>query len=160
MVEIKGVRDYLASIDFFTGMKEEHVELISGCGELVQFKAGEFLIKEGDKAEKFYVIREGEATIETYVPGQGAKIMMTVKKGGIVGYSWLFEPYRSSFDVRALTDMRAIQLDGACLRGKAENDHELGYHLMNRVARVILKRLHASRQQMVDVYEKLERKGA
>jgi CRP-like cAMP-binding protein len=160
MSDIRTVRDYLYSISFFEGMEEHHIELISGCGKLVSIKQGEFLLKEGDKAEVFYFIREGEASVESYIPGQGAKSMMSVGKGGIVGYSWLFEPYRVSFDVRATSDIRAIQMDGACLRGKSERDHELGYHLMKRITQVVLSRLQASRRQVVDVYERMERKDS
>ncbi len=158
MSDIRTVRDYLYSLNFFEGMDEHHIELISGCGKLALFKQGDFLLKEGDKAETFFFIREGEASIESYIPTQGSKAMMTVGAGDIVGYSWLFEPYRVSFDVRALSDVRAIQMDGKCLRGKSERDHELGYHLMKRITQIVLKRLQASRRQVVDVYESMERK--
>ena len=43
--------------------------------------------------------------------------------------------------------VRAIAFDGACLRGKCDDDHELGYELMKRFATVILERLQATRVQ-------------
>jgi CRP-like cAMP-binding protein len=158
MSEVKEVRDYLHSISFFEGMSEEHIELISGCGSFRDFKEGEFLLKEGDKAGNFYFIREGEASVETYFPGQGSKTMMNVKPGEIAGYSWLFAPYRISFDVRAVTDIKAIEMAGVCLRGKSEADYELGYYLMDRMSQVVLKHLQATRRQLVNVYESMERK--
>ena len=48
--------------------------------------------------------------------------------------------------------MRAIAFDGACLRGKCEADHELGYELMQRFAPVLVERLQATRLQLLDVY--------
>ena len=50
--------------------------------------------------------------------------------------------------------MRAIVFDGACLRGKCEDDKELGYELMRRFAAVMLDRLQATRLQLLDVYGK------
>ena len=47
---------------------------------------------------------------------------------------------------------QAIALDAACLRGKCEQDHELGYDLMKRFVPVVVERLHATRMQILDVY--------
>ena len=46
----------------------------------------------------------------------------------------------------------AIAFDGACLRGKCEADHDLGYELMQRIAQVIIERLQATRLRLLDVY--------
>ena len=45
-----------------------------------------------------------------------------------------------------------IAFDGACLRGKCEADHELGYQLMSRFAADMIERLQATRLQLLDVY--------
>jgi CRP/FNR family cyclic AMP-dependent transcriptional regulator len=47
---------------------------------------------------------------------------------------------------------RAIAFDGKCLRGKCEQDHDLGYELMKRFARVMIERVRATRIQLLDVY--------
>jgi CRP/FNR family transcriptional regulator, cyclic AMP receptor protein len=51
------------------------------------------------------------------------------------------------------TSTRAIVLDGKCLRTKAEQDHDLGYELLKRIAQVMEERLHATRLQLMNVYE-------
>ena len=48
--------------------------------------------------------------------------------------------------------MRAIAFDGACLRGKCDADHDLGYELLRRFAPVIVERLQATRLRLLDVY--------
>ena len=149
---IKNIDALLAENPFFQGMLIEHLKVIAGCGKLVQFKAGEFLLREGDGADTFYAIRRGEVAIESHVPSKGSLSIARIGAGGITGYSWLFPPYRNSFDSRAMTKVSALALNGACLRGKAEADHELGYHLMKRFAQVMLDRLQATRLQMLDVY--------
>lgn len=62
-------------------------------------------------------------------------------------------PYRWKFDAYALELARAIALDGRCLREKAETDHDLGYELLKRIAQVMEERLHATRLQLLNVYE-------
>ena len=70
----------------------------------------------------------------------------------MVGWSWLFAPYRWQLDGRAVQPCELIAFDGACLRGKCETDHELGYQLMRRFAANLVARLQATRFQLLDVY--------
>ncbi len=79
-------------------------------------------------------------------------MIATLGEGAVVGWSWLFPPYRWSFDARALELTRTVAFDGACLRGKCEADTTLGYELMQRFAAVMLDRLQATRLQLLDVY--------
>jgi CRP/FNR family cyclic AMP-dependent transcriptional regulator len=59
----------------------------------------------------------------------------------VLGWSWLFPPYRWSFDARAVQDVRAIRVDGACLRGKCDEDPAMGYALMQNFSRLMIQRV-------------------
>jgi CRP/FNR family transcriptional regulator, cyclic AMP receptor protein len=76
----------------------------------------------------------------------------TVEAGDVVGWSWLFPPYRWHFDARALSTVRATVFDGACLRDKCRADPELGFELMSRFAQVMLERLQWTRLRLLDGY--------
>ncbi len=152
MVSIKSIHNLIAENAFFKEMCSTHLETLAGCGKLAHFKEGEFLVREGDCANAFYLIRSGKVAIECHVPASGEVSIARIGAGDITGYSWLFPPYRNNFDSRALTDVSVVVLDGRCLRGKTEQDHELGYQLMKRFAQVMLDRLQATRRQMLDVY--------
>jgi len=78
--------------------------------------------------------------------------IQTVGENEIVGASWLVSPYRWGFDAKALELTRAISLDAACLRGKCEEDHDLGYEMMKRFMPILIQRLQATRLQILDVY--------
>ena len=56
------------------------------------------------------------------------------------------------FDVRALTPVRAFQLDGVCLRDKCDQDPRFGYELMQRFAQIAVQRLQATRLRLLDMY--------
>ena len=75
----------------------------------------------------------------------------TIESGEVIGWSWLFEPYRWHFDARALTDVRATAFDGACLRGQGVTDPALGYELMSRFAQVLIERLQWTRLRLLDL---------
>ena len=55
-------------------------------------------------------------------PGGGTLVIETLDEGDVVGWSWLVPPYRWAFDARALDLTRAVAFDGACLRGKCDDD--------------------------------------
>jgi CRP/FNR family cyclic AMP-dependent transcriptional regulator len=137
---------------FFRGLDDAHVALLVGCSTNVRFAPGEFLLREGDPAERFFLIRHGHVAIEVPAPAGGSITVQTVGEDEVVGFSWLFEPYRWEFDARALEPTTAIALDGVCLRAKCDEDPRLGYDLMKRFARVMVSRLQATRLQLLDVY--------
>ncbi len=149
---MKTLDELVAQSPVFAGLKPAHLELIAGCGTNTVFAAGEYIFREGDPAETFYLVRHGRVLLETFVPGRGALTIQTIDEGDVLGWSWLFPPFRWHYDARALDTVRAVAFDGACLRGKCDVDHELGYALLLRFSPVMLERLQATRLQLMDVY--------
>lgn len=137
---------------FLHGMAKEHLELIVGCASNVRFESDELLSKEGEEATTFYFIRSGKVAIEMHVPGRGPVQIQTLSDGDILGWSWLFPPYRWHFHARAIDLTRAIAMDGTCLRNKCEADHDLGYEMLKRFSNILEERLQAMRLQLLDVY--------
>lgn len=154
---MKSIRDLVEEHEFFRGLEPPYLELIAGCGRNVHFRPGERIFGEGEPADTFYVIREGKVAIEVNAPQRGPILIETLGAGEVLGWSWLFPPYRWSFDSRSLDETRAVALDGACLRGKCEDDSHLGYELMGRFARIMQERLQATRLQLLDVYGRDDR---
>jgi len=151
---MKNLEDILSEHPFLKGMDKKHIQLLSGCSKNVVFKAGSYIFKEGEDADSFYFIKNGKIVIESYVPHKGAILIRTREAGEILGWSWLVPPYKWHFDARATEVTKAISLDGKCLRGKCEGDHDLGYEIMKRFNLVIAERLEATRLQLMDIYGK------
>ncbi len=137
---------------FFNGMSDEHVRILVGCAKNIRCNEGDFFCRFGKKADEFYIIRNGKVNIEIDIPQQGSMTIQTLEDGDIVGWSWLFPPYKWNFDARALQLTRAISLDADCLRNKCELDHDLGYELMKRFSAMMMERLQATRLQLLDFY--------
>lgn len=143
----------LAKHPFFDRLEQRHLDLLVGCASNVRVDAGQFILREGEEANHFYLIRHGKVALEIFAGHRGPITVETLEDGDIVGWSWLFPPYRWRFDARAVEITRAIVLDGKCLRTKSEQDHDLGYELLKRFARIVEERLQATRLQLLDVYE-------
>jgi len=149
---MRSLETLLAEVPFFEGLSQERVTLLAGCSGNVHFDAGATIFRQGDAADVFYVIRNGSVALETFVPARGSMVIETIEAGEVLGWSWLFAPYRWHFDARALTVVRASAFDGACLREKCDRDPALGYELMSRFAQVAIERLQWTRLRLLDVY--------
>ena len=136
---------------FFRGMKEEHLRSIVASGTLVRFEAGEVIFEEGEPAHRCYVMRTGRVALQLVSYRTEPLTLVTLDAGNLIGWSWLFPPYRWKFTAQALEVTRAISLDGDSLRAKCEQDHDLGYELMKRFAAVIDKRIEALSTHLVEV---------
>jgi CRP/FNR family transcriptional regulator, cyclic AMP receptor protein len=149
---MKGLDELIADASVFAGLEARWLSLIAGCAGNEHVRADEYLFREGDPADRFFLIRHGQIALEVHAPGSGSHVIETLGEGEVVGWSWLFKPYRWQFDARAAQPSRLVAFDAACLRGKADADHEFGYQLMQRFASAMLERLQATRLQLLDVY--------
>jgi CRP/FNR family cyclic AMP-dependent transcriptional regulator len=148
----QSLEELLADVPLFAGLDEEERVLIAGCGRNVRFAEGEHLFRDGEPADSFYLIRHGSVAIEAFVPARGPVVIETIEAREVLGWSWLFPPYRWHFDARALALVRATAFDGVCLRQKCDADPQLGYRLMGRFAQILIDRLQSTRLRLLDVY--------
>jgi CRP-like cAMP-binding protein len=147
----------IAEQPFFAGLDPAFLQLVTGCASNVRFDAGAYIFREGDEANEFYLIRSGKVALELFAPQHKPLIVETLGVGEILGWSWLLPPFEWKFFARAVEDTRALALDGKCLRGKCEENHDLGYEMLKRFAHIIERRLEATRFQLLDVYSTKKR---
>jgi CRP/FNR family cyclic AMP-dependent transcriptional regulator len=136
---------------FLEGLNRHQHQLLTDCAMPVHFEPGELLFREGDPADRFYLLQRGNVALESHTKDRGRALIQTVGAGEVLGWSWLFPPYFWHFDARALEPVDALYIQGRSLREECESDHDLGYELTKRMASVMLRRLQATRRQMLDL---------
>lgn len=146
------IEGLLAEHPIFEGLDPRYTSLIVGCATNVRFNAGEFIVQDGDEGNEFYLIRYGTVALDVYSPTRGPITFLTLGPGEVMGWEWLVSPYRVHGDARALETVRAIKINGECLRGKFQADHELELELVRRFVPIIIERLEALTMQLLDVY--------
>ena len=145
------IRDLLAEQPLLRDLEPEDLDLMAGCGHNEVFQAGTHLAREGATADRFFVVRRGTVALELHAP-TGPLMMETMGAPDLVGWSWLFPPYRWTYDVAAIELTRVVVIESACLRAKCESDPVFGYRLMKRFAQVVADRLQATRFRLLDLY--------
>ncbi|MCC6391338.1 MAG: cyclic nucleotide-binding domain-containing protein [Bryobacterales bacterium] len=149
---MENLEKILSEHPFFEGIEKAYLDILVGCASNVRFEAGAYLGREGEDATSFFLIRKGKVALEIRTPQRPPLVILTLEDGDILGFSWLVPPHLWRFDMRAVEPVRALALDGRCLRRKCDENHDLGYELLKRFAYVVDNRLQATRLQLLDVY--------
>ena len=137
---------------FLSGLQSDQLAFMVGCAKNVRFDEGAYLFRDGEEANAFFLVREGDIALEMEVPPRGRVVVETLEPGDIIGWSWLFPPYRWDVDARAMRRSRLIQFDGQCLRDKLDQDHALGFALTKKLLFAVHERLERVRLQNLDIY--------
>jgi len=140
----------IATNPFLLGMSDRHVRLLAGCANRIHFDEGHIIFRQGETANRFYLIEAGTVQLEAAAESDGRAILVdTIGSGELLGWSWLFAPYEWQFTARALTEIEAIFFYGTVLREYCETDPSLGFELFKRMSEVMVKRLQSTRARLV-----------
>jgi CRP/FNR family transcriptional regulator, cyclic AMP receptor protein len=147
MIEVNAAA--LAAHPFLHGMSRDHLGMLAEAASDVTFPAKYRLFEDGGLASRFWLIQSGHVSLDLHVPGEGPVIIETIGMGELLGWSWLFPPYKWAFGAVAATPVEAFEFDGVAVRASCASDPGLGYELHQRVTRVLAKRLQATRIRLI-----------
>ncbi len=147
---VKPVEDVIAEHPFLAGLRPAHQRVLADNAMRMFYQPGEFIFREGDPANRFYLIENGKVSLESHLKDEPPVRIQIIGAGDVLGWSWLFPPYYWHFDASALEPTTAIFFYGTRLREQCDADHDLGYELMSRMAAVVIERLQATRKQLLE----------
>lgn len=133
---------------FVEGLTPDHMEILARCAMPVEFRVGQSIIREGEPANRFYLILKGSVALQMRLPDSGVALVSVVGPGEVLGWSWLIPPYFWHFDATATDAVTGVFFYGTWLRQMAEEHPGFGYELMKRIAEVLARRLQATRRQL------------
>jgi CRP/FNR family cyclic AMP-dependent transcriptional regulator len=145
-------RELIDAHPFLAGLDPAARHRLAGAGHRIHFLPGSPIFAEGGRADRFWLIQEGHVRLEMHLPGSGPATIETLASGDVLGWSWLFPPYRWQFGAIAVDPTLAVELDGPAVRQICDHDPALGYELMQRFMRLVVHRLQATRVRLLDMY--------
>jgi CRP/FNR family transcriptional regulator, cyclic AMP receptor protein len=137
---------------FLAGMNHAQLALLTDCAMAAHFEPGQIILREGEIANRFYLIESGKVVLESSDGAENSVIIETIGAGDLLGWSWMFPPYTWRFTARAVEPTSAIFFYGTILREYCERDPSLGYELFKRMAPIMLRRLQAARDKMLAMH--------
>jgi CRP/FNR family transcriptional regulator, cyclic AMP receptor protein len=129
---------------FLAGMNRSQLAMLADCAVAVQFTQGQIIFKEGDRADRLYLIETGKVNVESS-GGLGDPVL---------GWAWMFPPHVWTFTARAVEPTTAIFFDGEILQKCCENDHSFGYEFLKRMNLVMFQRMQATRNKILAIYHR------
>lgn len=144
----------LAKQPFFERLSERQLETLLEDAMPATFQTDDVIFKEGDPANRFYLLLSGEVVLESRSPEYEDEHkpipIETIGEGDVLGWSWMFPPHYWHFDARATSPIKAIFFYGTRLRERCEKDHELGFELVKMAAEIATRRLEAMRRRLLE----------
>jgi CRP-like cAMP-binding protein len=144
---VESLAERIAGHPFMKDVPARHIETLTGCAMEVSFAPGETIFRQGDPANRFYLLEHGKVQLEAV---NGVRVpIQTIGAGEVLGWSWLFPPFRWQFDAVALEETKAIFLYGSRLRELCDEDTDLAACLLRATAVVLMDRLQTTRRLLV-----------
>src|ERR1700746_2360111 len=147
MIEVTA--DALATHPFLHSMSRDHLAVLAETAADVTFPARHRLFEDGGGANRFWLIQSGHVALDLHVAGQGRMKIDTIGWGGVWGWWGFSPPYQWAFGAVAASPIEAFEFDGRAVRACCESDPALGYELTRRLARVVAKRVEATRVRVI-----------
>jgi CRP-like cAMP-binding protein len=144
----------IAKQPFFKGLNSQQLQLLAGSALEMKFETGATIFEEGSPANRFYLILTGRVELAAEMEDRNVISVQTLGPGDDLGWSWLFPPYSMHFTARALEPTTTIFFYGTRLREQCEQDHELGYQIMKRIAEVATQSLGATQRRLMQYIDK------
>lgn len=141
----------VATHPFITDLDAAHASEILKHSRLCFFDTGEYLFREGEPADRLFLLLNGLVAIETHAQGGHMVRICTARGQDVVGWSWLFPPFAWHFQAQALEPTTAVVCDGAHLLVMCEEDPAFGYQFMKRIVQLLIHRLQATRGQLISI---------
>jgi CRP/FNR family transcriptional regulator, cyclic AMP receptor protein len=140
--------------------KENDVRILKILYEnlsLKKFKAGDLIIKEGDRGDDFFILNTGTVQVQQKTPANDtiAIANLDASLGIFFGEAALISHDVRSASVIALTDSSAIVLSGKKFLDLAEKEPILGYRVTYRIAQRLAATIKKTNRDRTVLYEAL-----
>jgi CRP-like cAMP-binding protein len=136
-----GLEEQISSHPFCHSLPAEFIPLLASCAMKVHFHAGETIFKDGDPANRFYLIQSGRVDIRAGGHCSEPFLIASIKAGDVLGWSWLFPPYFTRFSAEAAEETEALFFYGTRLRQVCAENSRFGYEILKRVCAIAARRL-------------------
>src|SRR5262245_24317870 len=89
---VGAVESIIAGHPFLRGLRPGHLHLLADSAMRMRYDAGQLIFREGDPANRFYLIEQGRVSLESHRRDETPAEIQVIGPGDVLGWSWLFPP--------------------------------------------------------------------
>jgi CRP/FNR family cyclic AMP-dependent transcriptional regulator len=151
----------LRKIPWFQELNKEHLNKITEISDLHKVKNGEILFREGDSEDYIYIVIEGRVALDIFIPHRGKARIFTAEPWDLFGWSSVTPViHKRTAGAMAVANSLVVRIDSVKLKQACDEDHDLGYLVMRRLANIVASRLLVTRLQLLDMFSNPEANNA
>jgi CRP/FNR family cyclic AMP-dependent transcriptional regulator len=149
--EIMATKAPLSEFPLFRDLPEELLDKATSISEEVTFAQGEFIFREGDKADKLHFLLEGEIVLKVKLTSRPESITVSAVSQKYEGFGWsgIVPPYHYTASASCETDCRVLTIPGEGFTKLLNENPAAGFMVMQRLTELIASRLRNSRQALL-----------
>jgi CRP-like cAMP-binding protein len=123
--------------------------------DIIEYKAGDYIFKEGDNAKSLYAVIDGKVGLEIEKNSSTRILIDNITQGMMLGFSALVDTEEKNYttSARVLTDTKLFAWKAEDLEKLFSQDYEMGFLLMKRIAKIVKTRLRIRNVQFLDIYK-------
>lgn len=146
------LKSAFTSLPWVQDLNDDQIEALVRISKFQITESGEFLFHQGDKEDYLYILLEGRVAIEVDIPTGDRVVFYQAEPVDFIGWSSVTPVIRErTASARALIPSKLVAVDAIKLRELCDDDQQLGYVIMRRLANVIATRLLVTRMELIEL---------
>ena len=142
-------REDLKQIHILSHLSDEMLDKLIPIIELLHFDKREMIFRQGEKSERFYMLKEGKVILELRITDKIAVSLSAIKPGYAFGWSAMIEEEEYSLDAVCADPCKVFSFKSEKIKALFEQDHSLGFIMSQRLLHIIKKRYDIRTEQFV-----------
>ena len=87
---MESIKDQIVEHPFFKDFIPEHTEKVTDIASEVSFNPGQYIFRDGEDANSFFLINRGIISLEVYVPNRGPVTLGRLNAGDVLGQGQVY----------------------------------------------------------------------
>lgn len=142
-------KDDFKNNNIFGNLTDEMIDKILPLAEKATFEKDDFVFKEGDVVESFYMIKRGTVLIEQKLTDKMTVTAGTITEGESFGYSSIFSEGVYSTNAVCSDQCEILVINGEKINDLLKADHSMGFYVMQNIVDVLNNRLSRRTDQFL-----------
>ena len=141
--------EQLRKVYLIEPLSDDMIERLSSIATVRSFEDREVVFREGQEAERFYMLLSGKILLEVEASETIMIALGSIKPGYSFGWSALLPGSVYTACAMCVEPSEVISVPGQSLLRLLEEDHRMGYLVMEGVVRILKRRLERRTNQFL-----------
>ena len=141
-------KEALRRTALFGGLTEEYLDLLASLTAITELGRGEYVFREKERGDKFFIILEGRIRISRQIPGMGEEALAVLNPGNYFGEMSLIEEQPRSADAVVHEKATLLSLAKGDLEDLLFLNKDIAYEVLWAFVRTLSSRLRETSDKL------------